>query len=61
MESSSSSEASDSAGREASFAAVALRRGIEVILSADRAFDEVPGLERIDPSDDAAVEALAAS
>lgn len=45
--------------RDASFAAVALRRGIEVILSADRAFDEVPGLERVDPADAAAVDALA--
>ncbi len=47
-------------GRDASFAAVALERGIDVILSADRAFDEVPGLTRVDPSDNEAVEALAA-
>lgn len=47
-------------GRDASFAAVALGRGIDAILSADRAFDELPGLERIDPADADAVAGLAA-
>lgn len=47
-------------GRDTSFAAVALGRGIDVILSADRGFDEVPGLTRVDPADDEAVGALAA-
>lgn len=39
-------------------AATALNRGIGAILSADRDFDAVPELERIDPADAAAVEAL---
>ena len=47
--------------RDAAFAAVALNRGIEVILSPDRHFDEVPGLRRVDPADSAAVAALAAA
>ena len=46
-------------GRDASFAAVALGRGIDAILTADPAFDGVPGLERIDPSDSARVAGLA--
>ncbi|HEX4806496.1 MAG TPA: type II toxin-antitoxin system VapC family toxin [Conexibacter sp.] len=37
--------------RDATFAAVALNRGLDAILSADRDFDEVPGIERIDPRD----------
>jgi uncharacterized protein len=45
--------------RDAVFAAVALNRGIPTILSPDRAFDEVPGLSRVDPADTPAVEALA--
>jgi len=44
--------------RDAVFAAVALNRGIEVILTTDRAFDEVRGLERIDPSDERAIATL---
>ena len=47
--------------RDAAFAAVALNRGIEVILSPDRHFDEVPGLRRVDPADSAAVAVLAAA
>ena len=47
--------------RDAAFAAVALNRGIDVILSPDRHFDEVPGLRRVDPADSAAVAALAAA
>ena len=46
--------------RDAVFAAVALNRGIDRILSPDRAFDEVPGLMRVDPADRGAVEELAA-
>ncbi len=45
--------------RDAVFAAVALNRGIDAILSSDRAFDDIPGLERIDPADEEAVESLA--
>jgi len=45
--------------RDAVFAAVALRRGIEAILTSDRAFDAIPGLERVDPADVASVSALA--
>jgi predicted nucleic acid-binding protein len=45
--------------RDAVFAAVALNRGIDAILSTDRAFDSVPGLERIDPADLEAISALA--
>jgi predicted nucleic acid-binding protein len=44
--------------RDATFAAVALNRGLGAILSADQDFDEVPGLERIDPRDAARVAAL---
>jgi predicted nucleic acid-binding protein len=44
--------------RDATFAAVALNRGADAILSADRDFDEIPGLERIDPRDQAAVSSL---
>lgn len=39
-------------------AATALNRGVAAILSADRDFDGIPGLERIDPADESAVEAL---
>lgn len=45
--------------RDAVFAAVAVRRGIEAILTSDRAFDAIPGLERVDPADVASVSALA--
>lgn len=44
--------------RDATFAAVALNRGLDTILSADRDFDDIPGLERIDPRDTAAVASL---
>jgi predicted nucleic acid-binding protein len=37
--------------RDAVHAATALRRGISVIMSADRDFDGIPGLERLDPHD----------
>jgi predicted nucleic acid-binding protein len=37
--------------RDAVHVATALRRGISVILSADRDFDGIPGLERLDPHD----------
>lgn len=45
--------------RDALFAALALAVGIESILSADQAFDRVPGLMRVDPADADAVAALA--
>jgi uncharacterized protein len=45
--------------RDAVFAAVALNRGIDAILTTDRAFDGVDGLERIDPTDDQALATLA--
>lgn len=45
--------------RDAVFAALALNRGIDAILATDRAFDEVRGLERIDPADEQAVAGLA--
>ena len=44
--------------RDAVFAALALNRGIDAILATDRAFDEVGGLERIDPTDERAVATL---
>lgn len=37
--------------RDAIHAATALNRGIDAIVTADTAFDAVPGLERIDPRD----------
>lgn len=45
--------------RDAFFAALALNRGIDVVLSPDRGFDGLAGLERIDPADEAAVAVLA--
>lgn len=36
--------------RDAVFAATALNRGVDLILSPDRAYDDVPGLRRIDPA-----------
>jgi len=47
--------------RDATFAAVALNRGVDAILSADRDFDELPGLERVDPRDATAVADLLSS
>jgi predicted nucleic acid-binding protein len=44
--------------RDAVFAAVALNRGIGAILSTDRGFDGIEGLERIDPADEEAVQSL---
>jgi predicted nucleic acid-binding protein len=45
--------------RDAMFAALALNRGIGHVLSPDRAFDAVEGLERVDPLDEPGVAALA--
>lgn len=44
--------------RDAIFAAQALNRGIDAILSPDRGFEGIPGLERVDPANAAAVAAL---
>lgn len=44
--------------RDAMFAAVALNRGVQAILTADRDFDGIPGIERVDPLDDDAVATL---
>jgi predicted nucleic acid-binding protein len=44
--------------RDAVFAALAINRGIDAILSTDRAFDGVDQLERIDPADKQAVATL---
>ncbi len=44
--------------RDAIFAAQALNRDMDAILSPDRGFDAVPGLERIDPADTGAVATL---
>jgi predicted nucleic acid-binding protein len=47
--------------RDALFAAIAYRHGLERILSANTDFDGLPGLRRIDPADGEAVAALAGS
>lgn len=44
--------------RDAIFAAQALNRDIDAILSPDTDFDGIPGLTRIDPADPAAVATL---
>lgn len=44
--------------RDAVFAALALNREIDAILSTDRAFDEIGELQRIDPADSAALATL---
>jgi predicted nucleic acid-binding protein len=44
--------------RDAVFAALAINRGIDAILTTDRAFDGVEGLERIDPADEQTVATL---
>jgi predicted nucleic acid-binding protein len=44
--------------RDAIFAAQALNREIDAILSPDRDFDRIRGLERVDPADTNAVAAL---
>jgi uncharacterized protein len=46
--------------RDAIFAAQALNRDIDAILSPDRGFEGIPGLQRIDPADAAAVASLTA-
>ena len=46
--------------RDAIFAAQALNRDIDAILSPDRDFDGIAGLERIDPADAEAVATLSA-
>jgi len=45
--------------RDAVFAALAINRGIDAVLTTDRAFDDVVGLERIDPADEQTVATLA--
>lgn len=45
--------------RDAAHAATALNRGIAAIVSADRHFDGIPGLERVDPTDEASLAQLA--
>jgi predicted nucleic acid-binding protein len=49
---------SDLDARDAVFAALAINRGIDAILTTDRAFDAIDGLERIDPIDERAVATL---
>lgn len=44
--------------QDAVFAALAINHGIDAILTTDRAFDEVDGLERIDPANERAVRTL---
>jgi predicted nucleic acid-binding protein len=44
--------------RDAVFAGLAINRGIDAILSTDRAFDGIDALERIDPVDEKAVATL---
>lgn len=44
--------------RDAVFAAVAVRHGLDAILSADRDFDGLPSLRRVDPADSVAVTKL---
>ena len=44
--------------RDAIFAAQALNRGIDAILSPDTDFDGIPDLARIDPADPAAIATL---
>jgi hypothetical protein len=46
--------------RDAIFAAQALNHGMDAILSADRGFEGIDGLQRIDPADANAVAALGA-
>lgn len=43
---------------DALLAAAALNRGVDAVVSADRAFDGVEGIERVDPLDARAVAAL---
>jgi predicted nucleic acid-binding protein len=46
--------------RDAIFAATALNRGIDAILSPDQDFDDIPGVQRIDPADATALATLSA-
>lgn len=45
--------------RDAIYVAVAQRRGLATMLSTDRGFDRIEGLQRIDPADRGAVDQLA--
>jgi predicted nucleic acid-binding protein len=47
--------------RDAVFAAIAARHGLDAILSADSDFDGVPGLRRLDPADPTVVADLVGS
>lgn len=47
--------------RDAVFAAVAIRHGLDTILSADSDFDGLPGLRRLDPAEPADVTELIGS
>ncbi len=49
----------DLGARDAVFAALAINRGIDAILTTDRAFEGISGLERIDPADERAITRLA--
>ena len=42
-------DSDDIGGRDAVHAATALRHGLSTIISPDRAFDDIPGLHRVDP------------
>ena len=44
--------------RDAMFAAIALNRGLSAIVTADRGFDGIAGLRRVDPLDDDAVASI---
>lgn len=46
--------------RDAMFAAIALNRGLSAVITADRGFDGIPGLRRVDPLDADAIEQLCA-
>lgn len=47
--------------QDAVYAATAFNRGLDTILATDRDFDDVAGLERVDPLDAERVEALMGS
>ncbi|MBB4661193.1 type II toxin-antitoxin system VapC family toxin [Conexibacter arvalis] len=44
--------------RDAMFAAIALNRGLDAIVTADRGFEGIAGLRRVDPLDEAAVASI---
>lgn len=46
--------------RDAIHVATAAQHGLSVVLSTDRAFDDIPGLRRIDPADRSTVDSLMA-